>query len=155
MGEFTRYSLTGVLYFPYASRGNLGAYLAKFTRKFKKFLLSTSLFDSEEFSVSIDKVNDLNFIPRTEDKDRFSLSYHISILAHVDSVSHADVDRYIHTALRDALTKSQAGLVIFSSVSEQKDSKHMTVRLGSYYHFNKQTGLVYTSVSDYHSKGGN
>lgn len=58
-------------------------------------------------------------------------------------------------ALRGALTKSQAGLVIFSSVSEQKNSKHMTVRLGSYYHFNKQTGLVYTSVSDYHSKGGN
>lgn len=71
MGEFTRYSLTGVLYFPYVSRGNLGAYLAKFTKGFKKYLLSTSLFDSEEFSVSIDKVNDLNFIPRTEDKDRF------------------------------------------------------------------------------------
>ena len=149
MGEFTRYTLTGVLYFPYASKRNLGSYSARFTKEFRKYLLSTSLFTQEEFTISLNKVNDLNFVPRTEDKERFSLSYHISILAYVDSVPHADVDRYIHMALKEALAKSQAGLVIFSSVSEQKDSKHMTVRLGSYYHFNKRTGLVYTSDSDY------
>lgn len=97
----------------------------------------------------MNKVNDLNFVPRTEDQERFSVSYQLSILAHVDSMSHTDVDMYIHMALKDSLTKCQEGLVIFSSVSEQKDSKHMTVRLGSYYHFNKQTGLVYTSDSDY------
>lgn len=155
MGEFTRYSLTGVLYFPYASERNLGSYCARFTKEFRKYLLSTSLFTQEEFSVSLNKVNDLNFVPRTEDQERFSVSYQLSILAHVDSMSHTDVDRYIHMALKEALTKSQAGLVIFSSIAEEKDSRHATFRLGSAYHFNKRAGLVYLPVSDYHSKGVN
>lgn len=149
MGEFTRYSLTGVLYFPYASKRNLGSYSARFTKEFRKYLLSTSLFTQEEFTISLNKVNDLNFVPRTEDQERFSVSYQLSILAHADSMSHTDVDMYIHMDLKDSLTKCQAGLVIFSSIAEEKDSKHMTVRLGSYYHFNKKTGLVYTSDSDY------
>ena len=63
-------------------------------------------------------------------------------MAHADTYSHAELDKLVHTVLKEILTKSCAGLVIFSSVSEEKDSKRSTLRLGSYYHYNQRTGRV-------------
>lgn len=150
MSQHVRFSLTGVLYFPYSSKDSLSKDAHKF-----KVALSNRLFSSpcvflpSEFSVSLKKANDLGFVPRTDNAERSTLSYHLSIMAHADAYSYDEVDRLVHTTLKEVLTKSLAGLVIFSSVSEEKDSRRARLRLGSHYHFNKQTGLVYSPVRDF------
>lgn len=102
------------------------------------------------------KANDVNFVLRTDDDERHSLSYHLSILAHVDSLSFNVVDKIVHSALEKSLTLHKAGLVIFSSVSEEKDSKNAKFRLGSQYHYNERSGLVYSRVNDYNvQRSGN
>ena len=70
-------------------------------------------------------------------------------MAHADAYSYDEVDILVHKTLKEALTKSLAGLVIFSSISEEKDSRRARFRLGSQYHFNKRTGLVYSPVRDF------
>lgn len=143
MSQYVRFPLTGVLYFPYSSKDSLSKDASKF-----KAMLSNALFSSpcvflpSEFSVSLKKANDLGFVLRTDDEDRSTLSYHLSIMAHADAYSHGELDKLVHAVLREVLTKSRAGLVIFSSVSEEKDSKRSTIRLGSYYHYNQRTGRV-------------
>ena len=143
MSQYVRFSLTGVLYFPYSSKESLSKDASKFKIALEKRLFSSPcVFLPSEFSVSLKKANDLGFVPRTNDSERSTLSYHLSILAHADAYSHAELDKLVHTLLRELLTKSRAGLVIFSSVSEEKDSKRSTLRLGSYYHYNQRTGRV-------------
>lgn len=150
MSQYVRFSLTGVLYFPYSSKDSLSKDAHKF-----KVALSNSLFSSpcvflpSEFSVSLKKANDLGFVLLTDDEERSTLSYHLSIMAHADAYSYEEVDRLVHATLKEVLTKSLAGLVIFSSVSEEKDSRRTRLRLGSQYHFNKRTGLVYSPVRDF------
>ena len=150
MSQYVRFSLTGVLYFPYSSKDSLSKDAHKF-----KVALSNRLFSSpcvflpSEFSVSLKKANDLGFVLRTDDEERSTLSYHLSIMAHADAYSYDEVDRLVHATLKEVLTKSCAGLVIFSSVSEEKDSRRTRLRLGSQYHFNKRTGLVYSPVRDF------
>ena len=150
MSQYVRFSLTGVLYFPYSSKDSLSKDAHKF-----KVALSNRLFSSpcvflpSEFSVSLKKANDLGFVLRTDDGDRSTLSYHLSIMAHADAYSYAEVDRLVHATLKEVLAKSCAGLVIFSSVSEEKNSRRTRLRLGSQYHFNKRTGLVYSPVRDF------
>lgn len=150
MSQYVRFSLTGVLYFPYSSKDSLSKDASKF-----KAMLSNALFSSpcvflpSEFSVSLKKANDLGFVLRTDNEERSTLSYHLSIMAHADAYSYDEVDGLVHKTLKEALTKSLAGLVIFSSVSEEKDSRKARFRLGSQYHFNKRTGLVYSPVRDF------
>lgn len=150
MSQYVRFSLEGVLYFPYSSKDSLSKDAHKF-----KVALSNRLFSSpcvflpSEFSVSLKKANDLDFVLRTDDEERSTLSYHLSIMAHADAYSYDEVDRLVHATLKEVLTKFLAGLVIFSSVSEEKDSRRTRLRLGSQYHFNKRTGLVYSPVRDF------
>ena len=150
MSQYVHFSLTGVLYFPYSSKDSLSKDAHKF-----KVALSNRLFSSpcvflpSEFSVSLKKANDLGFVLRTDDEERSTLSYHLSIMAHADAYSYDEVDRLVHATLKEVLTESLAGLVIFSSVSEEKDSRRTRLRLGSQYHFNKRTGLVYSPVRDF------
>ena len=151
MSQYVRFSLTGVLYFPYSSKESLSKDASKFKIALGKRLFSSPcVFLPSEFSVSLEKANDLGFVPRTNDAERSTLSYHLSIMAHADAYSHAELDKLVHTVLREVLTKSRAGLVIFSSVSEEKDSKQSTLRLGSYYHYNQRTGrLEYMTDRDF------
>ena len=143
MSQHVRFSLTGVLYFSNSSKESLSKDASKFKVALEKQLFSSPcVLLPSEFSVSLKKANDLGFVPRTNDGERYTLSYHLSILAHADTYSHAELDKLVHTVLKEVLTKSRAGLVIFSSVSEGKDSKRSTIRLGSYYHYNKRTGRV-------------
>lgn len=151
MGQFVRFSLTGVLYFPYSNKKSLKLDAAKFKKTLKGCLLSGNGFLPKEFSVTMIKANDVNFVLRTDDDERHSLSYHLSIMAHVDSVSYDKVDSLVHSALKKSLTMHESGLVIFSSVSEEKNSQNARLRLGSQYHFNKRTGLVYSPVRDFDS----
>lgn len=150
MSQYVRFSLTGVLYFPYSSKDSLSKDAHKF-----KVALSNRLFSSpcvflpSEFSVSLKKANDLGFVLRTDDEERSTLSYHLSIMAYTDAYSYDEVDRLVHATIKEVLAKSLAGLVIFSSVSEEKDSRRTRLRLGSQYHFNKRTGLVYSPVRDF------
>ena len=150
MGQYVRFSLTGVLYFPYSSKDSLSKDAHKFKVELEKKLFSSPcVFLPSEFSVSLKKANDLGFVLRTDDEERSTLSYHLSIMAHADAYSYDEIDGLVHKVLKEALTKSLAGLVIFSSVSEEKDSRRARLRLGSQYHFNKRTGLVYSSVRDF------
>lgn len=143
MSQYVRFSLTGLLYFPNSSKESLSKDASKFKIALEKRLFSSPcVFVPSEFSVSLKKANDLGFVPRTNDADRSTLSYHLSIMAHADAYSHAELDKLVHTVLREVLTKSHAGFVIFSSVSEEKDSKRSTIRLGSYYHYNQRTGRL-------------
>ena len=143
MSQYVRFSLTGVLYFPNSSKESLSKDAQKFKVGLEKKLFSSPcVFLPSEFSVSLKKANDLGFVPRTNNAERSTLSYHLSILAHADTYSHSELDKLVHTVLKELLTKSRAGLVIFSSVSEEKDSKRSTLRLGSYYHYNQRTGRV-------------
>lgn len=150
MGQYVRFSLTGVLYFPYSSKDSLSKDAHKFKVELEKKLFSSPcVFLPSEFSVSLKKANDLGFVLRTDDEERSTLSYHLSIMAHADAYSYDEIDGLVHKVLKEALTKSLAGLVIFSSVSEEKDSRRARLRLGSQYHFNKRTGLVYSPVRDF------
>ena len=150
MSQYVRFSLTGVLYFPYSSKESLSKDAHKFKVELEKKLFSSPcVFLPNEFSVSLKKANDLGFVLRTDDEERSTLSYHLSIMAHADDYSYDEIDGLVHKLLKEALTKSLAGLVIFSSVSEEKDSRRARLRLGSQYHFNKRTGLVYSSVRDF------
>jgi hypothetical protein len=150
MSQYVRFSLTGVLYFPYSSKESLSKDASKFKVALEKRLFSSPcVFLPSEFSVSLKKANDLGFVPRTNDEERSTLSYHLSIMAHADAYSYDEIDGLVHKVLKEALTKSLAGLVIFSSVSEEKDSRKARLRLGSQYNFNKRTGLVYSSVRDF------
>ena len=150
MSQYVRFSLTGVLYFPYSSKDSLSKDASKFKVALEKRLFSSPcVLLPSEFSVSLKKATDLGFVPRTNDVERSTLSYHLSIMAHADTYSHAELDKLVHTVLKEILTKSCAGLVIFSSVSEEKDSRRARFRMGSQYHFNKRTGLVYSSVRDF------
>lgn len=151
MGQFVRFSLTGVLYFPYSTKKSLKYDAPNFKKTLRGCLLAGNGFLPKEVSIDMLKANDVNFILRTDDEERYSLSYHLSILAHVDSVSYDEVDSFVHSALKKSLAKHEAGLVIFSSVSEEKDSQNARLRLGSQYHFNKRTGLVYSPVRDFDS----
>lgn len=114
MSQYVRFSLTGVLYFPYSSKESLSKDASKFKIALEKRLFSSPcVFLPSEFSVSLKKANDLGFVPRTNDSKRSTLSYHLSILDHADTYSHAEIDKLVHTVLRELLTKSRAGLVIF------------------------------------------
>lgn len=152
MGQFVRFSLTGVLYFPYSTKKSLKYDAPNFKKTLRGCLLAGNGFLPKEVSVTMLKASDVNFVLRTDDEEHHSLSYHLSILAHVDSVSYDEVDSLVHSALKKSLTKHEAGLVIFSSVSEEKDSQNARLRLGSQYHFNKRTGLVYSPVRDFDSQ---
>lgn len=149
MGQFVRFSLTGVLYFPYSDKTSVKQNASKFKNTLKGCLLAGNGMLPKEVSITMVKANDVDFVLRTDDESRYSLSYHLSILAHVDSLSYDEVDSLVHSALKKSLAKHEAGLVIFSSVSEEKDSRRARLRLGSQYHFNKRTGLVYSSVRDF------
>lgn len=149
MGQYVRFSLTGVLYFPYSSKKTLSLESQKFKKTLKGCLLSGEGLLPKEVSITMQKANDVDFVLRTNDDYRYSLSYHLSILAHVDSLTFNVVDKIVHSALEKSLTMHKAGLVIFSSVSEEKDSKNAKFRLGSQYHYNERGGLVYSRVNDY------
>lgn len=149
MGQFVRFSLTGVLYFPYSTKKSLKYDAPNFKKTLRGCLLAGNGFLPKEVSVTMLKASDVNFVLRTDDEERHSLSYHLSILAHVDSMSYTEVDSLVHSALKKSLAKHKAGLVIFSSVSEEKDSKNAKFRLGSQYHYNERGGLVYSRVNDY------
>ena len=152
MSQYVRFSLTGVLSFPQSSKSTLSQDAFRFKQSLKGFLLVGNSLLPKEVSVTMNKVNDLGFIIRTEDEKRDSLSYQLSILAHVDSLSHKEVDAIIHSAIKYSLSRYKASLVIFSSVSEEKYSKQRTVRLGSYYHYNQREGrLEYVSDYDFQS----
>jgi hypothetical protein len=155
MGQFVRFSLTGVLYFPYSNKKSLKLDAAKFKKTLKGCLLSGNGFLPKEVSVTMLKANDVNFVLRTDDEERHSLSYHLSIMAHVDAMTFREVDKVVQSALVKSLTQHKAGLVIFSSVSEEKDTRNAQFRLGSQYHYNERTGLVYTRVNDYNIQGYN
>ena len=153
MGQFVRFSLTGVLYFPYSTKKSLKFDAQNFKKTLRGCLLAGNGFLPKEVSIEMLKANDVNFVLRTDDEERYSLSYHLSIMAHVDSVSFREVDKLVQTALVKSLTKHKAGLVIFSSVSEEKNTCNAQFRLGSQYHYNERTGLVYTKVNDYNLQG--
>lgn len=152
MSQYVRFSLTGVLYFPYASPATLSNNGSKFKKLLEKALSSRHIY-SDECSINLSRVYKLGFVIRANDEQRSSLSYQLSIMAHVDAYTHEELDGIFHAALREVLTKCQAGLVIFSSIAEEKDSRHASFRLGSTYHFSKKAGLNYLPASDYRSEG--
>lgn len=149
MGQFVRFSLTGVIYFPYSDKTSVKQNASKFKNTLKGCLLAGNGILPKEVSITMQKANDVDFVLRTNDDYRYSLSYHLSILAHVDSLSFNVVDKIVHSALEKSLSMHKACLVIFSSVSEEKDSKNAKFRLGSQYHYNERGGLVYSRVNDY------
>ena len=152
MSQYVRFSLTGVLSFPNSSKESLSKDAHKFRVALEKRLFSSPcVFLPSEFSVSLKKARDLGFVLRDDDEERSTLSYHLSIMAHADAFSDKEVDKLVHKALSEVLTQSFANLVIFSSISENKYSKHSTVRLGSYYHYNqRERCLEYVSDRDFY-----
>lgn len=150
MSQYVRFSLTGYVYFPYIIDKSLGVTASKFKSNLRGNLLegSNSLLPSE-VSITLNKLSDVGFIARTDDNARKSISYQISIMIHADALSHYELDTLVHSSLSKSLAKFKAGLVIFSSVSEEKDTKRCTVRLGSFYNYNERTGLTYVSDRDF------
>ena len=151
MSQYVRFSLTGYVYFT-----DTTVDLSKQASSFRKFLKSElfrgrdSLYKSQT-SVVLSKIDGLDYIFYNDSSLRESMSYQLSIMVHTDLFDHYELDQFIHSALAKVLKNHKAGLVIFSSVSDEKYTDSKTVRLGSWYQYSKRFGLEYKADKDFSS----
>ena len=156
MSQFVRFSLTGYVHFTDTNK-DLSRQASSFKKNLKEKLFSgrDCLYENQT-SVVLSKIDNLNFIAYKDISLRESMSYQISIMVHTDLFDHYELDQFIYSALEKVLKSHKAGLMIFSSVSEEKYTKLSTVRLGSYYNYSERFGLEYMVDKDFTAKkGGN
>ena len=149
MSQYVRFSLTGYVYFTDSSK-DLSKQASSFKKSLKDSLFSghDRLYENQT-SVVLSKIDNLGFIAYSDSSLRQSMSYQLSIMIHTGLFDHHESDQFIHSALAKVLKSHKAGLMIFSSVSEEKYTKLSTVRLGSWYNYTERTGLEYIPDKDY------
>lgn len=151
MSQYVRFSLTGYVYFTDNTK-DLSKQASSFRKSLKERLFSghDRLYENQT-SVVLSKIDNLGFIAYSDSSFRQSTSYQISIMIHTDLFDHYELGQFVHSALAQVLKSHKAGLMIFSSVSEEKYTKLSTIRLGSWYNYTERTGLEYIPDKDYSS----
>lgn len=151
MGQYVRFSLTGYVYFTDTTI-DLSKQSSSFRKNLKsELVLGRDSLYGRQTSIVLSKIDGLDYIFYNDSSLRESMSYQLSIMVHTDLFDHNELDQFIHSALAKVLKRHKAGLVIFSSVSDEKYTNSKTVRLGSWYQYSERFGLKYIADKDFSS----
>ena len=134
MAEYTRLSVTANLGFVSTAPEQLEETAKEFQSKLTNLLTKNDSILPEEISVSLSKMEGQNFTFKN-DSTGASVSYHLSIIAHIRNFDSKPLAEKVYIKLADLVKEYQAEVVIFSLLTDEKYSSNHVLKKGQYIHF--------------------
>ena len=134
MAEYTRLSVTANLGFVSTKPEQLEEVAKEFQSKLTKLLTANDSILPEEISVSLVKMEGQNFTFKN-DTTGTSVSYHLSIMAHIRNFDSKPLAEKVYIKLADLVKEYRAEVVIFSLLTDEKYSSNHVLKKGQYIHF--------------------
>lgn len=134
MAEYTRLSVTANLGFVSTEPEQLEEVAKEFQSKLTKLLTANDSILPEEISVSLVKMEGQNFTFKN-DTTGTSVSYHLSIMAHIRNFDSKPLAEKVYIKLADLVKEYRAEVVIFSLLTDEKYSSNHVLKKGQYIHF--------------------
>lgn len=134
MAEYTRLSVTANLGFVSTEPEQLEGVAKEFQSKLTKLLTANDSILPEEISVSLSKMEGQNFTFKN-DSTGTSVSYHLSIMAHIRNFDSKPLAEKVYIKLADLVKEYRAEVVIFSLLTDEKYSSNHVLKKGQYIHF--------------------